>query len=380
MFSSSVSSDNPEFIYFDYTMCSNRTEDTGTDPTVRFTESRTQSIIDDCSQYNLSIVRFTMDGCGGDLPMWIPQIMPLAQQQALQGFTAYDPNLTIYGITISGSREQSNGYITEYLEWTPEVSGAVVGAPNYYYCNSYSHFCDMFNTAAASAFSQVAFQMQDTTTKPPQLVYNGSTNLFSLYCDNSSFGPDKVGDAAEYEIVFDTNLYGLLRNFNSLYTPNSQPLTYEIIIRNRLNNIFTVNGTSYYVVTQDFPSTDSIWSPVQSIVFTTSLLPIIPEQIGSPIIVSNGGGSNAYSSVANFQSTITDIALPLIRSSDYKGFVEYAPNPYRMIPLSDARREVRDIDVAVWWKDRDGNLNPITMSNGATVSLKLLFRSKGLGV
>ncbi|MDR3550398.1 MAG: hypothetical protein P4L31_03225, partial [Candidatus Babeliales bacterium] len=61
-------------------------------------------------------------------------------------------------------------------------------------------------------------------------------------------------------------------------------------------------------------------------------------------------------------------------------FVEYVPNPYRMIPLSDAKMDVRQFDINVSWKDRNGTLRPLTMSNNACVAIKLLFRAKNLGV
>jgi len=376
---SSVSSDDLGRIYYDITITSTRTEDTGiNDPPVKFIQSRTQAVISDCSLYDLTIVRFTMDGCGSDLPMWIPTIMPLAQQQSMTGFTAFDPNKTIYAVTINGSKSGANAGSTAYLEWTSETSGALPSSQKYYYSYTYSHFCDLFNTAVASAFTNVSGQLGGVTTKAPQLVYNGSTNLFSLYCDSNGFGPDRTSQTESFNIVFDANLYQLLRNFENIYTPNNQPETNEIIVRNRLNNTQVVGGTTYYVVTQDFPSTDAIWSPVQSIVFTTSLLPVVPEQVGAPIVIANGMSSDVFSSQANFQTTITDVALPISRSSDYKGFMEYAPNPYRMISMSTAKQEIREFDVSVFWKDKSGTLYPVTLPNGASVSLKLLFKMKGL--
>jgi hypothetical protein len=89
------------------------------------------------------------------------------------------------------------------------------------------------------------------------------------------------------------------------------------MINDYINNTITGDdGDKYLVITQDFPSTDTIWSPISSIVFTSSLLPIVAEQLGQPIIFSDGNVSTPSTSQANFQQTITDIALPLIRSSD----------------------------------------------------------------
>ncbi len=181
----------PDFLYYDITIASNRTEETGiVDPQVRFSESRTQPILSDCSKYNMSIIRFTMDGAGSDLPLWIPTIIPDSQQRKNEVYIMNDPNMTIYGITVTHAGA-INAAITVYLEWTSEVSNSSPNSSKYYYCYSYSHFCDIFNTAMASAVSNVAGQVGDSTVKPPKLVYNGTSNLFSLYCQSSNWATDK---------------------------------------------------------------------------------------------------------------------------------------------------------------------------------------------
>ena len=375
----------PNFIYYDITVSSNRTEETGiTDPQVRFQESRTQPILSDCSKYNMSIIRFTMDGAGSDLPLWIPTIMPDAQQSQLngcvgQGYSGFDPNMTIYAVTLYCGVTGEDASGTAYLEWVSEINNASVGSPKYYYTYSYSHFCTLFNTAILNAYNIIKNQLPSVTSKPPKLVYNGSTNLFSLYCDSLGYGSDRTSTTESWTVTFDANLYQLLKNFENIYYPNNAPNSNQILVRNNINNLVTgADGTKYYVMTQDYPSTDTMWSPVQSIVFTSSLLPIVPEQLGTPIIFTNGNTTNPITSQANFQQTITDIALTLNRSSDYKGFVEFAPNPYRLISLSPSKQEIRQIEVSVFWKDRNGQLNPMTLANGASVSLKIMFRRKSV--
>ena len=81
----------PDFIYYDISVASIRTEETGiNDPQVRFSETRTQPILSDCSKYNMSIIRFTMDGAGSDLPMWIPTIANVL----------VDADVTIYNLSL----------------------------------------------------------------------------------------------------------------------------------------------------------------------------------------------------------------------------------------------------------------------------------------
>jgi hypothetical protein len=356
-YSSRDNSTNPEFIYYDITVGSKRTEETGiVDPPVVFSETRSQPLISDSSLYNMSIIRFSMDGCGSDLPMWIPTIEP--NQTA-------DLNKTIYVVSV----QVGNRIGSANLEWTTEINGANPSTSKYYYCYTYSHFCDIFNAAVLYAVNTI-----DDTVKAPRLVYNGATNLFSLYCDMSVWG-------TTWKLFFDANLYQLLRNFNNMYYPTVTPLTNEILITNNINNVITGDdGVKYIVTTQDYPSTDAIWSPISSIVFTTSMLPIIAEQVAVPIVFSDGNVSNSGTSQANYQNTITDISLALNRSSDYKGFVEYAPNPYRMISLAPTKQEIRQIDISVYFKTRLGALIPVTLPNGSSISMKLMFRLKSLGI
>ena len=356
-YSSSSNSIDPDFIYYDITVGSTRTEEAGiVDPPVQFSETRSQPLISDCSLYNMSIIRFTSDGCGSDLPLWIPTIVP--DQTA-------DLNKTIYVVSV-----QLGAVVTSVnLTWTTEVNGANPSTFKYYYCYTYSHFCDIFNTAIAKAVKDIS-----ATVLAPRLVYNGVTNLFSLYCDSTVWGTTG-------KIFFDVNLYQLLRNFNNIYSPSASPLTNEILISNNLTNIYTGDdAVKYIVLTQDFPSTDAIWSPISSIVFTTSMIPIVPEQMARPTIFQNGNISNSGTAQANFQNTITDISLALSRSSDYKGFVEYAPNPYRMISLAPTKQEIRQIDISVHYKTRLGVLVPMTLPNGGSISFKIMFRLKSLGI
>ena len=356
-YSNTNNSTDPDFIYYDITVGSSRTEETGiSDPEFVFSETRSQPLISDSSLYNMSIIRFCMDGCGSDLPMWIPTI---------DKTQTADLNKTIYVVSVQvGNRTASVN-----LEWTTEINGANPSTFKYYYCYTYSHFCDIFNKAVLTAVNTL-----DDTVKAPRLVYNGATNLFSLYCDMSKWG-------TTWTLFFDANLYQLLRNFNNIYYPTVTPLTNEILITNNINNVITGDdGVKYIVTTQDYPSTDANWSPISSIVFTTSMIPIIPEQLAVPIVFQNGNTHNVGTAQANYQNTITDISLPLARSSDYKGFVEYAPNPYRMISLAPTKQEIRQIDISIFYKTRLGQLVPITLANGSSISLKLMFRLKSLGI
>ena len=90
----------------------------------------------------MSIIRFTMDGCGSDLPLWIPTIADVET----------DANVTIYTVSV-----MLGGTVNSVpLTWTTEVNGATPSTFKYYYCYTYSHFCDIFNTVIALAVSHIS--------------------------------------------------------------------------------------------------------------------------------------------------------------------------------------------------------------------------------
>ena len=79
---------NPDHVYFDLVITNIKSEYTEPIP-IYFNENRTNPIINNSGDYDMSIVRFQLDTQA--LPLWIPEI------QANQS----DPNLTIYSVTMS---------------------------------------------------------------------------------------------------------------------------------------------------------------------------------------------------------------------------------------------------------------------------------------
>jgi hypothetical protein len=135
----------------------------------------------------------------------------------------------------------------------------------------------------------------------------------------------------------------------------------------------------YWLVEQDYESTSSLWSPISSIVFTTTLLPIRNEYTGQPIAFGKGNiGTTGQSNQNAFTPIITDIAIDLANdgADAYRKMIYYAPvAEYRMASLTPSKQPINSIDIQVYWKNRlDGNLYPVTMFNLSSVSIKCLFR------
>jgi len=409
---------DPDYVYYNATIINNRTDvlavDTR-DPQVRFQETRSIPIIKDASKYNFSIIRFTMSGPNKDLPLFIPVIRTGASNPT------NDVNLTIYSITltatIGGTTYTSGAVPIMYAPETLDPALAPVPDPltiasgiqdlntRYYWVYTYGHFLDLVNAAFATAHANIIAQ-QASAVGVPYMTYDPTTNLFSLLTDSAGFGKDHTGPE-RWEVYFNSDMFGLFTNFNNYYvngdptavpapygpvaiTPLTAPLpeaTNLIVIeslanQNVVNVAFPGAAANYWwKTTQYCESTSSIWSPIESIVFTSALLPLVNEQTGDPVQFGQSNlGLEQQNTQSAFQPIITDIALPLANACEYRQYIQYAPTAeYRLASFQRSRQPINNIDIQVFWKNRlDGNLYPVNMFNSSSVTVKIMFRRRGI--
>jgi len=232
-----------EMIYFNATMTSTKTADlTVSQPPqpVKFNETRDAPIIRDASQYNFSIIKFTMNGPGRELPLFIPLIQTNGTVTVTGGQS--DPNRTIYNLAIpyqrtwnytdSGTGLAATAVITlapssQPIIYVPEIQNLTIApvpqvpatgivkqdlSTRYYWTYTYSHFAQMVNAALESAMISTfaAFNifwgtLPTATVNPyftggqpdfnkfvldhdvPFIKYNEFTKLFELYGDTRAF-------------------------------------------------------------------------------------------------------------------------------------------------------------------------------------------------
>ncbi len=414
---------DPDLLYYNINIINNNANNPsiGADPPIRFNETRSTPLVEDISKYNFSIVRFNMSGAGLNLPLFIPQI----------DITQSDINKTVYSlgffltktfIGTGGATFTFTGYQSETIEWitqvtayitTPPLATPLPNAPNsgngqdlrsyYYYCYTYDHWCDLMNATFKKAYAdlQVTYTAFYTanggtggatfSSVAPFIKYDPSSELFSIYYDslgNYVTGTTPTGIYEQFTLYFNQNLEGLFGgafpNNDVGDTPTGQP--FELLVRNNLGtNYYSppvgsgVTG-NYFVITQEYPSTSNLWSPVDAIVFSSALMPVIPEAVGDPIFLGNSNNTGQLSNSSNFQPIITDIALDLINASDYRQFISYLPTAeYRMSAMTSSKTALNNIDISVFWRCRlDNQLYPLTLYNLSSVSLKMLFRKRHL--
>ena len=276
---------------------------------------------------------------------------------------------------------------------------------------------------------------------PPKISYDAPSKLFTFNLDSDAFGPriatfpDGTGGAAgsrvnppKMRLFMNNNTYGLFANMPTAYWnktsidaltyPVPEGYVWELLVKGfpmtpvrdqtQSQYVGTAAGSGYippinivgytnaanvnalgplqqnkqiYLVTQNWLSTGSLWSPIGSIVFTTTLLPIKTEATGVPVILGSSNiGDSAATSQSAFQPIITDIALDtaLDGADGYRRFIYYAPtSEYRISDLSPSKTDIRSIDVQVFFKNRlNNNLYPVTMFNLSSVDFKMMFRHK----
>jgi hypothetical protein len=417
---------DPDYVYYNASIINTRTDvennlaNFTADPAIRFLETRDVPIIKDASKYNFSIIRFTMNGPNKDLPLFIPVIRTGTANPppGPPGPTNVpDVNLTIYSITLTltltgagaGTYESLQPII--YVPETQNTSIAPVPQPpanvnlsrqdvstRYYWVYNYSHWLTCVNKAFEDAVADI--QGQVTTaggpillTEPPKMTYNPQNNLFSIYADRQGFGgTDKLSTTESWELWFNNNMFGLFSNFQNIYynTPSSEKdnLIYTGVVGPYQNIVTVPTGTptpttakQYWLMTQDYESTSTLWCPIESVVFNSTLLPLVFEQTGDPVIFGESNdNTESVNSRPAFQPIITDIALPIENAHAYRQLIYYAPSAeYRLASFQRSRQTINQIDIQVYWKNRlDGQLYPVQMFNCSSVSVKIMFRRRGI--
>ena len=326
-------------------------------------------------------------------------------------------------------------WVQTYQHWVNLVNDTLLLAHQDTY-NAFSTAWYM-NDVPVGSFPFATFASFQAYCQTPQIEFDPQTGYFTIYADSDGYGQrltefqsSNSGPASppQERLFFNSNMYGLFSNFNNYYwnptvgggipqvtiqqvvyknltnlnfgTGVPAGYVYEVIFANKfyqnvsdyriapytspnppLGYVPPQLAKVYWTLTQDYKSTDSLWSPVSSIVFTTTLLPIKSEASSQPNVLgtSTTGDSRATSASA-FTPIITDIAIDTSQggSAEYRQFIYYAPQAeYRMSALTTSPQEIRNINVAVYWKNRlNSQLYPVNMYNLSNVSLKMMFRHK----
>jgi len=326
---------------------------------VFFSETRTTPIIQNAADYEMSVVRFNANGIGRLLPLYIPVMKTLTQ--------------TTYSVTVSGFGGVNP--VQVYMNWTPEFQDAPRPyTPNavslYYYGRTYTHFANLFNDAFWAAVNP-GVPVDSTSPAWKVLSYSPGSSLFTVNLPAAfMWSATPPGTIPTKYLYFNNPLGLLLANF---------PLLSQSSLVNSSGKQFLLDTRGQTgPISQDFPSTGDTWSPIDTFVFTTAYVPVITEAGGVPLVIGEDNLGPNQSVTNGFQSILTDF-VPGVSggAEDAITTIVYTPSgEYRMVSPSSTG-PIQRIDVKLWWRYRlTGELVPVYLPNMASVSMKLLFRSR----
>lgn len=335
-----------------------------------FQETRSNPYINPAGDYYMSVISFEVD----------TEAVPVFICDALPG--SNNITNTAYYVSIQSGMSP---VIPINIAWVPEDLTAPtppVPVPDdydnypYYYAYTFQHFINLVNTALAIASSSVSATAPFLVLKDNQLSLVGKLSEYGT-------GP--------YYIYFNTELYNL---FSSLpakkissqpagankqcnYRLIMQPYPSGVNIKTVYTNLTTVPPSGgYQAVYSDAEySPFPYWNPVDSIVFTTQQLTVVPELIAKPV---SYGPNNIQNSDTNAESyyVLTDYSARLRTGTEYKPNISYEPNAeFRLVDLY-GDQPLSSLRVSLFWKDKFGILHPLYLEAGGTAYIKILFRKK----
>jgi len=369
-------------LYYDITF-TNLASDQTISPIVNFNETRSLPFINDPEQYYLSIIRFSLDT--DSLPLFIPTIQ----------INQPDINLTIYSVSMSYRVGPINIVHRTFIRFSPQNLIATLPAPpsqftnglqdnttGYYYIYTYQFWIYLINIALRECFDELTTQVNFIggvmpTIYHPILEFNVSDKTGVLNADILAFESNLPNPIFLY---FNNNLGQLFSSFPFYInsdTGDPEGLNYKIAFSvfggSTIINYPVTNPTYKAIQCWQEYSTTSIWCPVQSVVFTSTLLPVVSNQLSNPIILNNGQNISSNGNNGNFAQVLTDM---IADGNNYKPFIYYTPSAeYRLLELI-GNSPLYTVDIQIYWKDRRGQLIPFRLIPNGTATIKLLFTKR----
>ena len=287
--------------------------------------------------------------------------------------------------------------------WNPANAQALTLADvtsEYYWVYNYEVFINMVNRAMSNAFWQLngalyartgaRLPMSSTTNslayQPPSMSWNQSNLTAIITADNNAFGQQTTSQFVY--MYFNQPMSSLFDSFPYQYpnvSPASNNYSYVVFNTNAGAGLYVVSSysiagviTPQYTAIQVYQDnqTASLMNPVQSIVFTSTILPVVMENVGTPLILNGTSSAITVGSTANVFPVVTDFIVPFSATNTYVPDISYVPSgEYRLVDLY-GESPANQVDIQVYWKDQYGLIHPFYLASGCSGSLKLMFRRK----
>ena len=384
------------------------------EPDLVFSEVRDGPIIENTQEYDFSIENFKLDL--KSLPVFIPTIRSNFELSADADVQLIQRNTTIYTVGIEYLHPSTGiryiGYsriIFQPQDMTKICPNFTDGYPNYksgyYNIYNYEYFiARCINPAIINAIlalknvlSSYGIDSSFIKDNAPYMIFDKATQIMSLNAPVETFnGLTGASGGSFLSIIFNKPLYRLINTlpmtiqkgyFKTLDADGVQETVSAEGFKLNLNNFglvsstaeshppqldgsvieYTSNAPDYLVVYQDYSTFDS-WSPVESIVFTSSTIPVKSSMRSANHSYINGIETTKGS------TNIIELELTDFKSGNYSGGIIYNPTEKRWINLLQTQ-ELRRISVNVYYRSKlNGDLVPIQLNSGGSFSMKMVFR------
>jgi hypothetical protein len=395
--------ENPTHEYLDCEIINNSTTNLSPIPVV-FSQVKTSQIIDNCSDYYLSVVRWSLDS---GLPQIIPQMALSSSGGTDINRTAYVVNIAVEGVIGDGGNPITDYMTSKTVIFEPEdltvpvpqnqpINPDEVYNNPYYYIHSIGNFLDMVNKAIKECYDELVIESNAfplvippalLPVAPPHFDWNGSEISASVsvgWIKKNTLTPPVGGVPTQlnFYLTFNTPLHNLFDTFpfrflNSSTAASLDGINYSMIFHNhQWESTYSTDNplVEYYVFNQEGSSVPS-WSPVTSIVFQTATIPVNPSKTGAPTYLGESLKNTLQQS--GISNVLTDFQIPLDRGDEYtNSILYYVPSSeYRLFDLI-SNGGLLNLNISIFWKDKLGFIHPFLLKNGSGGSLKMLLRKK----
>ena len=304
----------------------------------QFNSTRSDTILDKCSDYKLAITRFT-------IPSNIPNIIMPSDVELAQS----------YNISIGWK----NNLITESIQWQNWVNGDFYDRAVY----SITHWIAMVNTAYKTAHD--AMKILDASYTPlitPFLVFNRDKASSIGFYIPAEFIHTNTNNAKIY-LSSNVELLGLnglpvkSDYLNPIISATPTWIYVDDWIYNRYTSAAPDPIQSFYIINSEFDPREN-FNQITNIIFTTSSIPTSPE-----LIAGNSAITRRIITDFTVAGNISNIGTP----------ITYTPSgPLRFYNMiSDG--PLRDIDLQIFIEYQNNLLIPLYLLSGDSFELKIEF-------
>jgi hypothetical protein len=368
-------------VYVNMSIINNGTEDLPSEkyPICELSEVSSSSIIEDTGQYDLAVVKFSMDG--------ITQFLPCFHFMTQEGET----NKGIYSITLTCEKDGTTYEHQQYVTYTPQNSNFQSPGENnksseYYDCFSVNYVLQLFNTAIITAKNNINQQITANNKTPnsdvqtPFLYFNPTTNLISMKVGYEGWGDlntSSGNDEEDWEIYFNQNTYNVFKTFPYDIANQSDGKEFRILLGKVDYDPYS-NETEY-TLSQEFASLGSYWSPVESLVLINNGgdMNINQTYQSTPVRLNTHSYGKKGVTENYTENIITEFSIDKANPQAWTENLLYTPENYRFYSLmSDGH--IKHIKLQWFYRQRlTGELREIRMPNQSSCHLSLLFKRKG---